>query len=254
MAKYLPYIVGLQLLLGYTLQYVDKVGVLVCVGYFLLAYTLGKTKASKMNQVLLYLVFVASSIALAIHQLPGFSNLLILDKVNTSGLAAPYSLSINYDKFEIIWGVLLLKAKEIVVSSSRPYRVGLVAIGLVILQLLSVPLGLMAFDFTVPEWTLMWAMVNLLITCPAEESFFRGFVQSKLVSVLGEYGAIGTASFLFGIAHFAGGPMFVGFATLAGVGYGLIYHFTGKLTWAVAAHFFFNLTHLVFFTYPVPVN
>ncbi|MGC3833655.1 type II CAAX prenyl endopeptidase Rce1 family protein [Moritella viscosa] len=54
-----------------------------------------------------------------------------------------------------------------------------------------------------------------------------------------------------GLAHFSGGTLLVIFATLADLGYALVFHFTNRLWCAVLAHLLFNFVHLIFFTYPV---
>jgi uncharacterized protein len=53
------------------------------------------------------------------------------------------------------------------------------------------------------------------------------------------------------MAHLAGGPLLVGFATLAGLCYGLAFHWSGRLSIAIAVHFLFNFAHLALFTYPL---
>ena len=90
-----------------------------------------------------------------------------------------------------------------------------------------------------------------MFTCVAEEALFRGFIQQNLTDKFGLYIALVTTSLLFGAAHFSGGPLLIVFATLAGLGYGLVFHLTGRLWAAVLIHFLFNFSHLVFYTYPI---
>ena len=93
----------------------------------------------------------------------------------------------------------------------------------------------------------------------AEEAFFRGFVQQKLMEKLSvklsarraAWGATCIGAMLFGLAHFAGGPGYVLAATLAGLLYGVVYLYTGRLSMAIAVHFLLNILHLLFFTYPM---
>jgi len=40
------------------------------------------------------------------------------------------------------------------------------------------------------------------------------------------------------------------FAALAGLIYGLVWHWSGRLWLATAFHFALNMVHLLFFTYP----
>ncbi|MGM0785563.1 MAG: CPBP family glutamic-type intramembrane protease, partial [Pseudomonadota bacterium] len=53
------------------------------------------------------------------------------------------------------------------------------------------------------------------------------------------------------IAHFPGGVAFVLVATGAGLLYGLVYLWAGRLIGAVLVHWGLNLTHLLLFTYPM---
>ena len=96
---------------------------------------------------------------------------------------------------------------------------------------------------------------NLLFVCMAEEALFRGFVQKKLMAVWSKYSwgvwlAVGTASLLFGAAHYAGGDALVLTATFAGMGYGWLYYRTDSIEASIVAHFLLNLLHFFFFTYP----
>ena len=63
--------------------------------------------------------------------------------------------------------------------------------------------------------------------------------------------ALALASALFGLAHFAGGPLLMLFAGLAGLIYGLAWLWSGRLWVATLFHFGLNLTHLLLFTYPL---
>lgn len=78
------------------------------------------------------------------------------------------------------------------------------------------------------------------------------FISIASVTGLMSPGAI-AASLLFGLAHFAGGPALVGFASILGLACGLGYYATRRLWVPVAMHFGFNLTHLFLFTYPGPL-
>jgi hypothetical protein len=65
---------------------------------------------------------------------------------------------------------------------------------------------------------------------------------------------IAVTSVLFGLVHFAGGPLLIGAATLAGVGYGIAYARTRRIEAAVLAHFSLNAIHFLGFTYPYAVR
>lgn len=94
---------------------------------------------------------------------------------------------------------------------------------------------------------------NLIFVCVIEESFFRGLIQTALIYGLrrlygtsGDRWALLGASLLFGGVHWGGGPAFVVLATLAGLGYGLVYYLTRRLEYAVFLHFTVNAVHQLF--------
>ena len=101
-----------------------------------------------------------------------------------------------------------------------------------------------------------WLGYNLLYTCVLEEAFFRGIVQTAFVRVFSQrlrlsYArliAIVCAALLFGLAHFGGGWSFVLLATIAGIGYGIVYDLTGRLHYAVLVHFGVNAVRLLAFS------
>jgi hypothetical protein len=56
---------------------------------------------------------------------------------------------------------------------------------------------------------------------------------------------------IFGIDHaIKGGPVYGALAILVGLFYGIVYDQTGRIQYAWAAHYLFNLLHLILFTYP----
>ena len=84
-----------------------------------------------------------------------------------------------------------------------------------------------------------WLRVILLclVAGVAEEMLFRGCLQAVT--------NIWVAAVLFGLLH-AYGRLYVVVAIVAGAGLGYLYHFTGSLAAAAAAHAVYNLTVVVF--------
>ena len=62
--------------------------------------------------------------------------------------------------------------------------------------------------------------------------------------------AIAVGSLLFGLSHFAGGTSYIVLATVAGLGYGIVYQRTQSIEMSMLAHFTLNTTHFLLFTYP----
>ena len=103
-------------------------------------------------------------------------------------------------------------------------------------------------------------LVNVLVTCVAEEAFFRVLIQRRLmisceglpfwvrltvplvtttVLFLAVHGELTTAQFF---VH-----------AIAGLSYGLLYSITGNVWYCVALHAGVNAIHFTFLTYPVVV-
>ncbi|MDW5415040.1 CPBP family intramembrane glutamic endopeptidase [Iodobacter sp. CM08] len=212
----------------------------------------------KVFRLALGVVAALLALALAMHKLPGFSNLLLFKDVQLSGDALPFTLYANFDKG--IAGLLLLavfchKAQNLVelkIDFRRSWW--LVFITILLLSIVGLLSQFFRFDFKFPTATAVFVVVNLLLTCVAEEAFFRGFVQESLHRLsskpLGSVLAVGASALLFGLAHLAGGAMYMALASLAGLGYAMVYQQSRRIEMAILLHFGFNLIHFLCFTYP----
>lgn len=211
-------------------------------------------------QFLAHLSLLAVCAAALLHLWPGIDNLLWLDKAATGELGAPYRQWLNLDKAWV--GIALLWALGTWQSTKPPTSKTswFVSLALFILAT-SLVLGMgLASGLIVPDisaskldWLLRWALINLLLTCLVEEAVFRRYLlealRQRIRSPQATAWAIAISSLLFGLAHFAGGPVLVLAATLMGGVYGWVYTRHGLWT-AVFAHFAFNLIHLLVFSYP----
>ncbi|WP_038890579.1 CPBP family intramembrane glutamic endopeptidase [Vibrio campbellii] len=219
------------------------------------AYRLPMLASSQKTKPVCYLgwsVVIIWCVMLFVHLIPGFNNLQVLNKVTAGPLSAPFSMYLNLDKPLALFALFL--AYPFLLGSEAKGRVKpalLVMIPLLSLLPIAAMLGALKPEMSLPSWWWLFALNNLILTCVAEEALFRGFVQQSLSRRFDWRLGLVIASILFGLAHFVGGPLLIVFATLAGLGYGLVFHFTGRLWCAVLAHFLFNFCHLVFFTYPI---
>lgn len=201
-------------------------------------------------------VWVAASAGLVIHAWPGYEGLVVVEQQSLKAESLPMSLYVNHDKVLVAWsllGWLPLFGRSVspvagVPSLAVPW---LAAAGIVALMGLAVALGLVAWQPGLPEVAWVFALANLLNTCIAEELLFRGMLQRWLMGRAGALAGVAVSSALFGVAHLAGGGAFVLVATAAGLLYGLVYLWTGRLVWAVLVHWGLNLSHLLLFSYPM---
>lgn len=217
---------------------------------------------SKYLKAVIWFIFILSSLALMSHTVPGFNNIMIY-KGKISEHAVTYSFWVNYDKplialvfllfnfHPIKFKVLAKKIRQII-----PYYI-ICASFLCLIAFIS---KIFLIDLTVFNYLWLWIPVNLVLVCIAEEVLFRGEIQQKIYNLLKGNNAskpvmnflpIVISSVLFGLAHYNGGIVFIALATICGFFYGLFYHKTKRIEASIIIHFLLNLTHILFFTYPM---
>lgn len=201
-------------------------------------------------------VWVVASAGLVLHAWPGHEGLVVVEQQVLKADSLPVSLYLNHDKVLVAWSLLgwlpLFGRSVSPVGGMSSLAVPWLAVaGIVVLMGLAVALGLVAWQPGLVEVAWVFAVANLLNTCIAEELLFRGMLQRWLVGRAGALAAVALSSALFGVAHLAGGGAFVLVATAAGLLYGLVYLWTGRLVWAVLVHWGLNLSHLLLFSYPM---
>ncbi len=254
-----PIFLALSLAAGVVAGIVDWVGVAVLALFAGSCLAAVRTELSKAQRALSWGAVVILAVALATHQMPGIHNVLVLDGVSVSALSAEYTLYWNYDKG---FAGVVLYSVCVQPQESTPWKRVIVVTGTaavltgVVVGVSATAAGFVAWDLKWPAILAVWVPANLLLTCVAEETFFRGVLQRHLGWWLrGRVSEPALAALLvgavaFGVAHFAGGTTYVVLATIAGIGYGAAYHLTGRVEAAIVVHFLLNLSHLVLFSYP----
>ncbi len=253
---YLP--LGLALILGFFAGHLTLAAGPSLLALGLSAFFLRRAETKGVRAVAA-VVLLVTAVGLGAHLFPGFHNLKVIDAQRVSEDGIPFTLYLNFDKTLI--GIFILGelhplirdevgwkelGKQILFRS--PWIIGFVA-------LLSMAFQFVRFDPKIPSILPIWAVTNLFFVCVAEEGFFRGFLQKYLSEMwqdlrFGKTMALVVASLLFGVAHFAGGFTYVILASLAGLGYGLMYRITGRIEASILTHFLLNLVHILLLTYP----
>jgi membrane protease YdiL (CAAX protease family) len=208
---------------------------------------------------------------LALHDVPGFANVLALDRVRITPDAAPFTLYLNFDKGAaglLVLAMLARRATDLP-TFVRALRTGAIACVALVLPVvaLGAAVGWFAFAPKLPPETLTFLLANLFLVCVAEDAFFRTFVQEPLhgmadrglasrraadglsQAALRALPVVVTAA-LFGLAHAAGGWQYVLLSAVAGTGYAIAYARTRCVEAAITAHFCTNALHFLLFTYP----
>lgn len=214
-----------------------------------------------------WLLLVLTALAGALHLLPGIQNPLLIDAAQLTPDAIPYTLYANFDKgwagyclLLAIWPTQRLAHPGKLLQSYGRGFWPVWPITVILALGMAVSLELIKFAPKWPDFALQFIFCNLLLTCVAEEAFFRGLLQRPLGDILHKRGlsatkaawfAIVAVSLLFGLAHLAGGWAYALVATIASIGYGWAYQRSGRIDVAIVAHFALNLLHLSLLTYPM---
>jgi len=261
-----PWIWGGFLILAFSLGALAHIFTpiaLIPIGALLILHAVLKSEFGGWTRFALVCATVLISLGLLLHKWPGFHNWLIIDKMQTSEGAKPFSIHLNFDKpfiglFVLLLGFPLLKdLREF--GQMLKKAVPLSICGTALMIALALYSGLVAVAPKFPKAFWFFAIENLLFVCIIEEAFWRGFLQNEFFRWFGgkgfiaNIGCILATALLFAVLHFGwvSSIPFLGLVLSAGVIYGSIYQFTRSLEASILCHWLFNVTHFLFFTYPV---
>lgn len=199
-----------------------------------------------------YSVSLLAGLALAAHLLPGFTPLPLSEPLAYSPDARPVLLRLSWDKVLAGLGLLGWWLQQTRHAHAHWPVVLLVSVlTLLLVPLTALAMGVVGWQPKWPEKLALWLALNLGGAVLAEELLFRGLLQRWLVQRLGALIGIGLTALLFGAAHWPFSPLFAAVAVLAGLGYGLVFHVSGRLWPAMALHLAVNLCHVLLLTYPL---
>lgn len=235
------------LALGVACGFVQLPGALATLAF--MALVLGPWPASTHSWRLLVTLY---AVLLAAHVLPGFTPWNIQPAQMISADAAPYQLRLSWDKWLMGLTLLAWWLGQPRTAAKQPSRVApLFILTALMVPALALALGLVAWQ---PKWpTLLWPWlaINLGVAVLAEELLFRGLLQPWLIRLLGTWPGLLLTALLFGAVHVPFSPLFAMVAAVAGLGYGLVFHYSGRLSLAMALHGVVNLTHFLLLSYPL---
>ena len=90
---------------------------------------------------------------------------------------------------------------------------------------------------------LLYSLTVYLVAPIAEEFVFRGFIQTRLRTVMNVFSAVLLSSALFGLTHLITGSLpTVTFAFVGGIIFGITYEKLGSLLPVIVIHIVGNLT------------
>ena len=208
--------------------------------------------------VIAHAVMLAVAAGLLLHVLPGFDNPQVLNGIVLSPGSEPYTKYLNFDKG--VAGLFLLGIYAELPARDEGHRhvpafLWRFVLMTAIVMTMSLAFGYVRWDPKLAPWWPLWLWSMVFLTALPEEAIFRGAAQTGIARRLGgtpraEAIAIVSIGALFGLAHLAGGPLYVVLAAVAGMGYGWIYASTRSIAAAIVAHAGLNTIHFLLFTYP----
>lgn len=236
------------LAMGFALGFIQPLGLLLGAAFIALLLFAQRV----LSPPLWWGLSLLASIALAAHLLPGFRPWPLWSPRLLSVDAPPYALRLSWDKLLLGLTLLAWWLGQTHASRTDTQR----AWGVALLTLLGVPLlalalGVVGWQVKWPEGLALWLAVNLGVSVLAEELLFRGLLQTRLIGWLGVWPGIFISALLFGAVHIPFSPLFAVVAGMAGLGYGLVFHYSGRLSLAIALHGAVNLLHLLLLSYPL---
>lgn len=243
---------------AYTLGRLSLTGGLSLLAMVFIIYLFYRNSKPLFLKIILGLLVLGGTTLFYLHKVPGFQNWLIFSQYKISPDSAPYNMYLNIDKTLIGLALLLFGQKFLSFKGWRDCLSTALPVGILlsfILILIALLLNYVRFDPKIPSIFWIWAPTNLLFVCMAEEAFFRGFIQTQLQRLFkriagGQWFALFIASFIFGLAHYPGGPYFIALAAFAGLGYGYAYLRSGRIEAPILVHFLVNTFHILGFSYP----
>ncbi len=239
---------ALVLAFGYAIEAITLPGLLLGAAFTALVLAGQRLLPAPFWQLLV----LALGIALAAHLLPGFRPTELWPARQISPDAPPYALRLSWDKALV--GAALLAwwaGRDERKAAGRLHAWPIAMATLLLAPSLAWLLGVVAWQPKWPQDLLLWLAVNLGVAVLAEELLFRGLLQPMLIQRLGQWPGLLLTAGLFGAAHLPFSPAFALVATVAGLGYGLAFHCTGRLSAAIALHGALNLTQFLLLSYPL---
>lgn len=209
-----------------------------------------------------WLLALLLGVGVGLYRPSGFNYPLVfsLNQLHDGGL--PFSLYINIAKllagYITVYFLLSFGSQAYIQSRAQQF---LLAFGLGFFVVLVAYFCLdLAFCLKPLKYIALFGLVNLLVTCVAEEAFMRLLLQAQLHKFLSGKLASGfwleaipllVATGIFVLTHLSANANVLLVFALAGFCYGLVYSLTKNLWACVAVHFTVNIIHFSLLTYPL---
>ena len=176
-----PVFTGLSVVIAVIVGIVEWAGLAVIALFAGACVAATRSTLSTRVRVLAWGTLVVCALVLADHAVPWINNVLVFDTVALSPSAEPYTLYWNYDKAFVgvlLFAVCVQPQRTIEWSPAITATAVIAGLTAALVAVSALTVGFVAWD---PKWPVilaMWIPANLLVTCLAEETFFRGLLQA----------------------------------------------------------------------------
>ncbi|MEJ2681559.1 MAG: CPBP family intramembrane metalloprotease [Gammaproteobacteria bacterium] len=235
-------------------------GFLFCLSLLLASYLSTNMNINSKIRIFSFFMLLALCLSLSFNLISGFSKVAISNNIFIGSSKEPIVFSIYFGKFAMIVFLTAIAYNKLSHPQEIPrlllYSLAFGGAWIPLVLFVGYLLGAQ-FEFKIHSSLLLYASMNLFFTCILEEVFFRGLIQNKMKEYLATFTvhhhsiAIGITSLLFGVAHLSGGTKMIIAATIAGIGYGIIYDRTQKIECAIFLHFLLNVSTFITMVYPI---
>lgn len=204
-------------------------------------------------------------LAIGLYRPQGFQYPLVftVDQLHIDG--QPFTLYLNSGKAlagYMVLSILLIQNSRVIKPFINSFYKGIVITICASAAILLLAYHILELKIYPKEinYILLFATTNLLITCIAEEAFMRIVFQRETSLFISSFTQnrywihglpLLLTTFLFSVTHTTGLWRIDATYLLAGLSYGIVFMLTQRVTYAITCHFFVNIVHFSFLTYPI---
>ena len=264
--NYFSIALGLMLITAVAIKYIPMLtaGLVIIFAASLWFYDFFLKQNNRIGFYVSWLCAIILGILVGLYRPHDFNYPLVfsVERLHAGGL--PSSLYVNTAKF--FAGLIILYfflAQRSVASAYIQSRFAQFIVA-VVLAVLVIALAYQIVDLQIHvklfKYIVLFGLVNVLVTCLAEEAFMRLLLQEQIQKFIAgsikqrfwqELIPLAITTFIFVLTHSVNGLNNIVVFAVAGFCYGLVYSLTKNIWACVVVHFAVNIIHFSFFTYPL---
>ena len=208
-------------------------------------------------RILLWVAVVISAYFASQYKPDGYQSPIVYSEFRFYPGGEAFTLSVNVAKWVggcillYFFGATFLRRDHF--SFKNIFLVFLTVVAVVLTAYVFTPL-IILIKFN--EEIFLFLIVNLFVTCFAEELFYRGLMQEQLnrflpVNRWSLVLVLVSSTLVFSATHYSGENKLFLLYLLVGFYYACCYQLTRSISLTILAHFLVNAIHIVLFNYPL---